>query len=81
MYLLVFHILHSLVKDKLKSDPLLHSFAHTKEHAVDMAEKVGYRLEHYEDIVPRMEKGEPVKGHLFGFVLSSSNEGGTSQEL
>mmetsp|Transcript_22963 Transcript_22963/g.56583 ORF Transcript_22963/g.56583 Transcript_22963/m.56583 type:complete len:464 (-) Transcript_22963:23-1414(-) len=50
-------------------------FAHTKEHVVEMAQKVGYRLESYQDIVPRMEKGEPVKGHLFGFVL-----GGDSSE-
>jgi predicted TPR repeat methyltransferase len=60
-------------------------FAHTKHHAVEVASKVGYRLEYYQDIVPRMEKGEPVKGHLFGFVLSvSENKEGertTSDEL
>jgi predicted TPR repeat methyltransferase len=60
-------------------------FSHTKHHAVEVASKVGYRLEHYQDIVPRMEKGEPVKGHLFGFVLSVSlnkeGEGTTSDEL
>ena len=51
-------------------------FAHTKQHAIDMATKVGYQLIHYEEIVPRKEKGEPVRGHLFGFELkegSSSN--------
>jgi predicted TPR repeat methyltransferase len=44
-------------------------FAHTKRHAVEAAEKVGYSIVHYEEIVPRMEKGEPVRGHLFGFEL------------
>ncbi|CAJ1939424.1 unnamed protein product [Cylindrotheca closterium] len=49
-------------------------FAHTKEHVVEMAQKAGYELETYQDIVPRMEKGEPVKGHLFGFVLLGDSE-------
>lgn len=49
-------------------------FAHTREHAIHMAENVGYTLEYYQDIVPRMEKGEPVKGHLFGFLLTSQRE-------
>jgi predicted TPR repeat methyltransferase len=49
-------------------------FAHTKQHAIEIAEKKGYTLEYYEDIVPRMEKGEPVKGHLFGFSFSKSIE-------
>jgi predicted TPR repeat methyltransferase len=44
-------------------------FAHTKKHATDVASAVGYELAHYEEIVPRMEKGEPVRGHLFGFLL------------
>lgn len=48
-------------------------FAHTKHHAVETANKVGYSLVHYEEIVPRMEKGEPVRGHLFGFVLKQAN--------
>ena len=51
-------------------------FAHTKEHAISMAESVGYNLKHYQDIVPRIEKGDPVKGHLFGFQLSSPKEKG-----
>ncbi|KAL3926521.1 MAG: hypothetical protein SGBAC_013443 [Bacillariaceae sp.] len=48
-------------------------FAHTKDHVVEMAKKVGYRLESYQDIVPRMEKGEPVQGHLFGFELGGKS--------
>lgn len=56
-------------------------FAHTKEHVVEMAQKVGYRLESYQDIVPRMEKGEPVKGHLFGFVLGESQGAIDNNEL
>lgn len=46
-------------------------FAHTKEHAVEAAGKAGYTLIEYAEIVPRMEKGEPVQGHLFTFVLQS----------
>lgn len=51
-------------------------FAHTKDHAVAVAAKAGYGLKYYEDIVPRTEKGEPVKGHLFGFVLSTPEGAG-----
>mmetsp|Transcript_1758 Transcript_1758/g.2680 ORF Transcript_1758/g.2680 Transcript_1758/m.2680 type:complete len:422 (-) Transcript_1758:1013-2278(-) len=45
-------------------------FAHTKKHAVEAASEAGYELVMYEEIVPRMEKGEEVRGHLFGFVLN-----------
>ena len=45
-------------------------FSHTKSHAVDAASEVGYELISYKEIVPRMEKGEEVKGHLFTFVLN-----------
>ena len=44
-------------------------FAHTQHHVYDAAQKVGYQPILYQEIVPRMEKGEPVKGHLFGFEL------------
>jgi predicted TPR repeat methyltransferase len=54
-------------------------FAHTKQHALDTAEKVGYRLVHYEEIVPRMEKGEPVRGHLFAFQLGNNRDEGTDE--
>jgi predicted TPR repeat methyltransferase len=47
-------------------------FAHTKKHATDVASDAGYELAHYEEIVPRIEKGEPVRGHLFGFSLRRS---------
>jgi hypothetical protein len=32
-----------------------------------MAFKEGYELKVYSEIMPRTEKGEPVKGHLFVF--------------
>ena len=44
-------------------------FSHTKQHALEAASDAGYELVLYEEIVPRMEKGEEVKGHMFGFVL------------
>lgn len=49
-------------------------FAHTKQHTVEAALKNGYQLIHYEEIVPRTEKGEPVRGHLFGFVYTGPNQ-------
>mmetsp|Transcript_7595 Transcript_7595/g.11001 ORF Transcript_7595/g.11001 Transcript_7595/m.11001 type:complete len:425 (+) Transcript_7595:58-1332(+) len=49
-------------------------FAHTKHHAVKAASDAGYELLSYEQIVPRMEKGEEVRGHLFGFVLKGGKE-------
>ena len=48
-------------------------FAHTKEHAIQAAAAAGYALKEYVEIVPRMEKGEPVQGHMFTFILSPSN--------
>ncbi|KAG7338698.1 methyltransferase and TPR repeat domain containing protein [Nitzschia inconspicua] len=45
-------------------------FAHTKKHVLDMADNAGFTLIEYSEIVPRMEKGEPVQGHLFVFELS-----------
>jgi predicted TPR repeat methyltransferase len=48
-------------------------FAHTKDHAVGMASRVGYELTKYQEIVPRMEKGGPVKGHLFVFERNGAN--------
>ena len=44
-------------------------FAHTKQHVQEAAQKAGYELKLYREIVPRMEKGEEVLGHLFGFEL------------
>ena len=51
-------------------------FAHTKEHVMEAAGTVGYVLEDYQEIVPRMEKGEPVQGHMFTFVLRHGTEDG-----
>ncbi len=50
-------------------------FSHTKKHALDAASEAGYDLISYEEIVPRMEKGEEVKGHLFTFVLNDKAKG------
>jgi len=44
-------------------------FAHTKRHVLNAASMAGYHLVSYEHIVPRMERGEEVKGHLFTFEL------------
>ncbi|KAL7538683.1 hypothetical protein ACHAWF_006182 [Thalassiosira exigua] len=46
-------------------------FSHTKQHAVEAAEDAGYELVSYREIVPRMERGEEVRGHLFTFVINS----------
>jgi len=46
-------------------------FSHTKQHALDAASDAGYDLVSYEEIVPRMEKGEEVQGHMFSFVLNN----------
>jgi predicted TPR repeat methyltransferase len=53
--------------------PLSGRFAHTKQHAMDVATRHGYQLVSYREIVPRMEKGEPVQGQLFAFVLVEPN--------
>lgn len=45
-------------------------FSHTKQHAKEAAKDAGYDLVMYEEIVPRMERGEEVKGHLFTFALN-----------
>lgn len=50
-------------------------YAHSKSYVVDVASNAGYELVSYEEIVPRMEKGEEVKGHLFIFVIGGSIEG------
>ena len=49
-------------------------FSHTKNHAVEVAKEAGYDLKTYEEIVPRMENGSEVKGHLFGFVLKGLDD-------
>mmetsp|Transcript_37422 Transcript_37422/g.78930 ORF Transcript_37422/g.78930 Transcript_37422/m.78930 type:complete len:604 (+) Transcript_37422:179-1990(+) len=49
-------------------------YAHSKSYVMDVAEKAGYELIGYEEIVPRMEKGEDVQGHLFTFMIGGSND-------
>ena len=49
-------------------------FSHTKDHVLTMAGKVGYDLVDYKEITPRMEKGEPVKGHLFVFEIGKATK-------
>ncbi len=48
-------------------------YAHTKSYVVNVAENAGYHLLRYDEIVPRMEKGEGVKGHLFVFGLGGED--------
>ena len=40
-------------------------YAHSKAYVSKVADEAGYDIIGYEHIVPRMEKGEEVKGHLF----------------
>jgi predicted TPR repeat methyltransferase len=42
-------------------------FAHTKDHVVEMARSAGYTLYDYQEMIPRIEKGVPVQGHLLVF--------------
>lgn len=42
-------------------------FAHSKAYVQATAAASGYVLRAYEEIVPRMEHGQPVPGHLFVF--------------
>jgi hypothetical protein len=37
-----------------------------------VAEQAGFDLIRYDEIVPRMEKGEEVQGHLFVFVIGGA---------
>ena len=54
-------------------------FAHTKQHVQEAAQKVGYNLVVYKEIVPRMEKGQEVQGHLFAYELQQ--KGSAHSEL
>lgn len=49
-------------------------FGHTKNYVVGSAQRAGYSLVQYEEITPRIEKGEPVKGHLFAFQLQINDD-------
>lgn len=48
-------------------------FSHTKQHALEAGSKAGYNLVSYKEIIPRMERGDEVQGHLFTFVLGTKN--------
>ena len=50
-------------------------FSHTKAYVLDTARELGYSLQHYEEIVPRMEKGVEVKGHIFHFTMEDRDAG------
>ena len=43
-------------------------FAHSREYVVAMAQAAGFQLMSYDEIVPRMEQGKAVDGHLFVFM-------------
>jgi predicted TPR repeat methyltransferase len=55
-------------------------FSHTKGYVLDVAKDLGYSLASYEEIVPRMEKGKEVKGHIFHFILEGG-DGSAKEEL
>jgi len=44
-------------------------YAHSKSYVVNTAANAGWLLVGYDEITPRYEKGEAVKGHLFRFSL------------
>ncbi|KAL7536291.1 hypothetical protein ACHAXR_007058 [Thalassiosira sp. AJA248-18] len=48
-------------------------YAHSKKYVTEAAMNAGYDLMYYEEIVPRMEKGEPVQGHLFIFAIGGQS--------
>jgi predicted TPR repeat methyltransferase len=56
-------------------------FAHTKEHVWNMAYEAGFELKDYNEIAPRMERGEPVKGYLFVFEAKRSHIWTNGNEL
>ena len=56
-------------------------FSHTKDYVLNVAKELGFSLASYEEIVPRMEKGKEVKGHIFHFVLNESTGSGVKEEL
>ncbi|KAL3767575.1 hypothetical protein ACHAWU_000238 [Discostella pseudostelligera] len=47
-------------------------YAHSKSYVTSVAEKAGFDLIRYDEIVPRMEKGEEVQGHLFVFAIGGA---------
>lgn len=49
-------------------------YSHSKAYVVATAKDAGYRLIGYEEIVPRMEKGKEVQGHLFKFAYGLDDD-------
>ena len=48
-------------------------FAHTRGYVVETADAAGYTLVSYEEVVPRMEQGREVRGHLFVFEANEAH--------
>jgi predicted TPR repeat methyltransferase len=44
-------------------------YAHSKMYVTEVAENAGFELVRYDKIIPRMEKGQKVQGHLFVFGI------------
>lgn len=44
-------------------------YAHSKIYVTEEAENAGFELVRYDKIIPRMEKGKEVQGHLFVFGI------------
>jgi predicted TPR repeat methyltransferase len=44
-------------------------YAHSKMYVTEVAENAGFELVRYDKIIPRMEKGKEVQGHLFVFGI------------
>jgi predicted TPR repeat methyltransferase len=49
-------------------------YAHSKSYVVNTAANAGWELVGYDEITPRYEKGEAVKGHLFRFSLGKDQD-------
>jgi len=49
-------------------------YAHSKSYVTEVAESAGFDLIGYEKIVPRLEKGVAVDGHLFIFAIGGDVE-------
>ena len=56
-------------------------FAHTREYVVAQARAAGYLPAEYAEIVPRMESGVAVLGHLFVFERVTDGTHATRDEL
>lgn len=50
-------------------------YAHSRSYVERTAEEAGFYIVGYEEIVPRQEKGEDVKGHMFIFAIGGESYG------